>query len=213
MDPATILATIQSATQLAGTCYQLGDFLYKLRSSYKDSNSTLRSIETETRIFQAAVQHIRQWLQDQTANPSINIQLQSVDSALGLINESMKDLRSTLTKVTVRSSGTASGPWADRWMKAKLVMNEDSLKNHLQELREHARLVQFTLTTLQLYAIFRHGSHIANTKTGVTPELQRRQLRRLTRLLLKRLLFDAHILQRSKSLPTNKATSLAKLQP
>ena len=73
----------------------------------------------------------------------------------------MKDLRATLHRITEKS--TAIGPitgynWSlndslgDTWLKAKFVFNEEALKGHLAELREHGGLLQFTLTTLQVYA-------------------------------------------------------------
>lgn len=63
----------------------------------------------------------------------------------------MKDLRGTLHKITERSGGRpTTGAFASRWIKAKFVVYEDILKGHLADLREHARLVQFTLSILQL---------------------------------------------------------------
>lgn len=165
MEVAAILASAQAATQLAGTCYEIGTFLYGIRTTYKESSSTMRSIETECRIFQASVAHIQEWLQAQTQTSSSVTQIESVGSALGLINDSMKDMRKTLSKVTA-SRGT---PMADRWVKAKFMMYEDALKAHLAELREHARLVQFTITTLQLYARHSRGTEDcgkANVETG-----------------------------------------------
>ena len=175
MDPMLIFGTLQTATQLAVTCYDIGEIVSRIRTSYKGSCSTIRSIETECKVFQTTVEHIRLWLQDQATNASIKIQIQSVGSALGLIDESMKDLRATLTKITEKGNGPSSGPRSDRWMKAKYVMNENTLKTHLQELREHARLVQFTLATLQLYMKPpKSKSPTAHTRTVVRQKLQRR---------------------------------------
>lgn len=151
MDPMTLLQSISSAAQLAGTCYQIGNTLYQIRSIYKETNSILRSIETECRIFQAAVSHIQQWLEAQAPDKISTVQIQSVESALSLINESMMDLRGTLHNVTERGGGGATtGAFAARWTKAKFLVYEETLKGHLAELREHARLVQFTVTILHL---------------------------------------------------------------
>lgn len=73
----------------------------------------------------------------------------------------MKDLEATLHKVTEKNTAigpitgynwTSNGSLGDSWLKAKFVFNVDALKGHLAELREHGGLLQFTLTTLQVYA-------------------------------------------------------------
>ena len=95
------------------------------------------------------------------ASSKLQLQLLNVGKALILINDSMKCLRATLHKITEKS--TAVGPmsgcnWSlndslgDTWLKAKFVFNEDALKRHMAELREHGGLLQFTLTTLQVCA-------------------------------------------------------------
>lgn len=163
MDPVTIFSTIGTAIALSQTCLDIANFLSHIHTSYKESNNTLRSIEAECDVFYNSAKLIKQWLESQKDKASSELQLQllNVGKALILINESMKDLRATLHRITEKS--TAIGPitgynWSlndslgDTWLKAKFVFNEEALKGHLAELREHGGLLQFTLTTLQVYA-------------------------------------------------------------
>ncbi|CAF9942609.1 MAG: hypothetical protein ALECFALPRED_009837 [Alectoria fallacina] len=162
MDPATIFSTIGTAVALSQTCLEIANFLNHIHTSYKESNNTVRSIEAECDVFYNSARFIKQWLESQEEKTSTELQLQllNVGKALSLINESMKDLKATLHKITEKSTAigpitgynwSLNGPLGDSWLKAKFVFNEDALKGHLAELREHGGLLQFTLTTLQLY--------------------------------------------------------------
>ena len=73
----------------------------------------------------------------------------------------MKDLSTILHKITEKSTAVGpmsgcnwslNGPLGDTGLKAKFVFNEDALKGHMAELREHGGLLQFTFTTLQVCA-------------------------------------------------------------
>ena len=101
IDPTTI-------AHLLKTCYEIGQFLYKVNNDVKQSNRTLVSIETEFAIFQDMVQRVGIWLDRQSSSDS-GAQLQNVDRALGLINESMEDLRKLFQRSQERlaMSGTA----------------------------------------------------------------------------------------------------------
>ncbi|MCJ1277025.1 hypothetical protein MMC21_004834 [Puttea exsequens] len=88
MDPTTVFSTVSAAIELTGVCYEFGNFLSRMRQKYKKTNNTLGYIETESRIFQVAVSHIREWLESQTPTSLIRVQLESAYSALNLINES-----------------------------------------------------------------------------------------------------------------------------
>lgn len=46
------MQTVPAVAELAATCYEIGTLLYHMRSSYKEINMILRSIETECRIFE-----------------------------------------------------------------------------------------------------------------------------------------------------------------
>ena len=147
IDPTTI-------AHLLKTCYEIGQFLYKVNNDVKQSNRTLISIETEFAIFQDTVQRVSVWLNKQSSSGD-GAQLQNVDRALGLINESMEDLRKTLSKVTRAAGNSGDGTqWGERLvlvkMQALYMMYEGSLKTHLATLRQHIQLLQMTLHTSQL---------------------------------------------------------------
>ena len=54
----------------------------------------------------------------------------------------------------------------DQWAAAKYVWNEQSMKTHLVELREHVILIQFTLQVLQLYGLYLLSIIVSPTDAG-----------------------------------------------
>ena len=207
MDPVTIFSTIGTAIALAQTCLEISNFLSHIHTSYKESNNTVRSIEAECDVFCNSARLIKQWLegQEEKASSELQLQLLNVGKALSLINESMKDLSATLHKITEKSAAigpitgynyTLNGSLGDSWLKAKFVFHEDALKGHLVELREHGGLLQFTLTTLQVYTSeISRGNQKADNGPGARLELLRDPPRRSSKLPLEHWPSDEHILQ------------------
>ena len=135
-------------TSLISCCYKTVKGIKQIREKCKDSTRTLASIERQCSILETGVRSINNWSKSNAAGLSSE-ELQSLDSAIGLIQESMKALYNDLQKVLERKSDVPMG-MGNQWATAKYVWNEELMRAHLAELREHVILIQFTLQVLQL---------------------------------------------------------------
>ena len=135
-------------TSLINCCYKTVKGIKEIREKCKDSTRTLASIERQCSILETGIRSINNWSKGNAAGLSSE-ELQSLNSAIGLIQESMNALYGDLQKVLEGNRDVPMG-LGDQWATSKYVWNEQLMKAHLAELREHVILIQFTLQVLQL---------------------------------------------------------------
>ena len=146
MDPFAIVEGIKATISL----------VHEIQKSYHNAHRTLISISTQCRIFATGVEHIRAWIA--TRAPELESALRedmirNLHDSLSVIGEAVDRLNNELQKVIARTGGNLMGMGdtaAGRWMKARIVMNEENLKQHLVELRECSALLQLTISVSQL---------------------------------------------------------------
>ena len=155
MDPAGLLLNI--ATVLIT--------IDQLQQNYDASSGTLSSIGTQTKILEASLSRVREWLHytDPSSKAQVMHSLQdAIETVTGCIYRLQNDLDST-TRTGPKTSRFLGRTGSDQWVKTKFAFNEARLKRHLTDVRECVSLVHFTLSVCQLWVPKSHlVDHAAN---------------------------------------------------
>ena len=144
MDPFALIEAVQSTISL----------VHEIQKSYNNAHRTLNSISNQCRIFATGVEQIRAWIVTRTPESALKDEmLRNLWDALAVIQDAVDRLNMELNKILARTGGSMMGMGdtvAGRWMRARIVMNEENLKQHLTELRECSALLQLTISVSQM---------------------------------------------------------------
>ena len=146
MDPFAIVDGIKSTISL----------IHDIQKSYHNAHRTLTSISTQCRIFATGIEHIRVWIATRAPDSELSLKedtIRNLHESLSVIGDAVDRLNVDLNKVIARTGGNIMGMGdtaAGRWMKVRIVMNEENLRRHLVELRECSALLQLTIAVSQL---------------------------------------------------------------
>lgn len=150
----SVVGELMTVGSVIAALYTTLQILQEVQDRLDDADSTLEMIRAQIDILITNIQSIQTWIDSSAAETMNKTNIQSnLEKALDVVASVVVRLQTDLHIITARPTGMMSNMGRNmtaRWMKAKYLFNEDTMRRHLTDVRECVALVHFTLTVAQL---------------------------------------------------------------